>query len=190
MSEPIAITELIHRWRNGDRGAQESLINAVYPVMREIAAQRLRRAPIHFTLRTTELAHEAYLRLAGADVDFKDRNHFYAVAARAIRNVVVDHLRAQGAEKRGRDLPFVPLDLAAEEAGEDEIDLRVDWLTVHEALNELEAIDPHSARIVEFKFFCGLTTDEIAVAADISRATVVRDWRFARAWLARRLGAH
>jgi len=189
MAESIAITELLARWRAGDREAENALMEAVYPVMREIAAHRLRRTPSNFTLRPTELANEAYTRLAGVNVDWKDRSHFFAVATRAIRNVVIDHQRAQDAQKRGRDLPFVPLELAAEEAAEDTVDLRVDWLTVHDALNELEGIDAHSARIVEFKFFSGFTTDEIAEASGVSRATVVRDWRFARAWLARRLGA-
>ena len=189
MVESIAITELLTRWRAGDREAEAALMQSVYPVMRGIAAQRLRSASPDLTLRPTELANEAYTRLTGVDVNWKDRAHFFAVATHAIRNIVIDHQRAQNAQKRGRDVPFVPLELAAEEAGADSVDLRVDWLTVHDALNELEIIDAQSARTVEFKFFSGLTTEEIAEAMSVSRATVVREWRFARAWLAKRLGA-
>lgn len=165
-------------------------MQAVYPALRDIARARLRYAPADFTLRATELVHEAYSRLANSSVDWESRAHFFAIAACAIRNIVVDYQREQGAEKRGGNLPFVPLDLAAEEAADGEVDLRVDWIAVHEALNELEGVDAQSARIVELKFFSGLTTDEIADAAAISRATVVREWRFARAWLAERLGAN
>jgi len=162
-------------------------MRVVYPIMREIARARLRRAPGDFTLSATELANEAYMRLAGGNVDWKDRAHFFAVAARAIRNVVVDYMRSQGREKRGGTLPFVPLDLAADVAGEDAVDLRIDWLGVDAALSELQILDAGIARVVELKFFSGLTTEEIAKAASVSRATVARDWRFARSWLANRL---
>jgi RNA polymerase sigma factor (TIGR02999 family) len=184
------ITALLGRWRSGDRDAEAELMRLVYPVMRDIARMRVKRMPSDFTLRATELANEAYTRLALGDIDWKDRAHFFAVAARAIRNIVIDHVRAQNAEKRGGDLPFVPLELAADVAAEELIDLRVDWLSVHTALDELELLDAGVSRVVELKFFSGLNTDEIAEAAGISRATVVRDWRFARAWLADRLGAN
>jgi RNA polymerase sigma factor (TIGR02999 family) len=183
------ITGLLQRWRGGSRDAEDELMRAVYPILRDLARARLRRTPGDFTLRATELANEAYTRLSGVDVDWKDRVHFFAVAARAIRNIVVDHIRAQASEKRGGDLPFVSLELATEVAGDDTVDARVDWLSVHAALDELELLDANIARVVELKFFSGLTTDEIAEAASISRATVVRDWRFARAWLADKLGA-
>ena len=183
------ITALLGRWRAGDRAAEAELMQLVYPVMRDLARLRVRRMPSDFTLRATELANEAYTRLAQSDVDWRDRAHFFAVAARAIRNTVVDYVRAQTADKRGGDLPFVPLELAAEVAGEDTIDLRVDWLSVHTALDELESFDAEISRVVELKFFSGLNTDEIAEATGVSRATVVRDWRFARAWLADRLSA-
>jgi RNA polymerase sigma factor (TIGR02999 family) len=183
------ITGLLQRWRGGNRKAEDELMRVVYPVLRDIARVRLRHVPGDFTLRATELANEAYERLSGSDVNWQDRAHFFAVAARAIRNIVVDYVRAQGAEKRGGDLPFVPLELAADVAGNDSVDVRVDWLSVHAALDELEELDASIALVVELKFFSGMTTDEIADAASVSRATVVRDWRFARAWLADRLGA-
>ncbi len=165
-------------------------MRAVYPVLRDIARARLRRTPNEFTLQATELVNEAYARLVHSKhTDWKDRVHFFAVAARAIRNVVVDYLRARNAEKRGGDLPFVTLDSILDEAADSTIDLRVDWITVHTALNELEIRDAKGARLVELKFFSGLTTEEIAEAMHISRASVVREWRFARAWLVNRLSA-
>lgn len=182
------VTDLLSAWRSGEAEAEADLLRVAYPVLREIARARMRRLPSDFTLQATELVNEAYQRLfQGAGVDYRDRTHFFAVAARAIRNVVVDHLRERGSEKRGGALPFVDLDAVDDEAIASEIDLRVDWIAVHGALDELEQKDPRSARIVELKFFSGLTTDEIADALGSSRATVVRDWRFARAWLATRL---
>lgn len=183
------ITELLKAWREGSRSAEAELMRLVYPILRDLARVRVGRLRSGFTLRATELVNEAYTRLAGSDIDWQNRAHFFAVAARAIRNVVIDYVRAQGAEKRGGDLPFVPLELAADAAGDDMVDLRVDWLSVHSALNDLETLDADVAHLVELKFFSGLTTDEIAAATSTSRATVVRDWRFARAWLADRLGA-
>ncbi|WP_257386137.1 ECF-type sigma factor [Tahibacter caeni] len=180
----VDITALLARWRNGDRDAENALMNAVYPLLRELAQMRLRRAGGNPTLSATELVNEAYARLARGDgVDYQNRTHFFAVAARAIRNFVVDYLRARGSEKRGGGLPFVELDKADETPADDLIDLRTDWLAVHEALNRLELVDRECARMVELKFFSGLTTEEIAEASGVSRATVVRNWRFAKAWL-------
>lgn len=186
--DQVEITALLNEWRAGQADAEAALMRAVYPMLRDIARARLRRAPNDFTLQATELVNEAYARVVqGKAVEWKDRIHFFAVMARVIRNVIVDHLRSGGAEKRGGDLPFVPLDSVAEHAAESSIDLRVDWLSVHAALDELEARDAKGARIVELKFFSGLTTEEIAEVTAISRASVVREWRFARAWLATRL---
>lgn len=163
-------------------------MNAVYPLLRDIARARMQRAPGDLTLQATDLVNEAYARLAqGRLPDWQNRAHFFAVAARAIRNVVVDHQRTRGAEKRGGELPFVSIEAATEEVADDVIDLSVDWLVVHEALDGLEQCDATAARIVELKFFSGLTTDEIAGVLGVSRATVVREWRFARAWLVARL---
>ncbi|WP_257386141.1 ECF-type sigma factor [Tahibacter caeni] len=181
------ITALLSRWRGGDREAESALLDAVYPALRDIARKQL-HGQRDFTLSATELAHETYARLCrNTGIDFHDRGHFYAIAARAARHFVIDYVRSRDSEKRGSGLPFVALDELAEEVADDRIDLRVDWLAVHEALVELERKDRDSARIVELKFFSGLTTEEIAEAVGMSRATVVRDWRFAKAWLAGRL---
>jgi len=183
------ITGLLRAWKAGDAAAEGELMRLVYPVLRDIARVRSARESAEFTLRPTDLANEAYLRLAGYPVEWQDRAHFFAVSARMIRNIVVDHVRARGTEKRGGDLPFVSLDLAHETVGEDGIDLRVDWLGVHSALDELQALHARVAHVVELKFFSGLTNEEIAAATGSSRSNVVRDWRFARSWLAVRLGA-
>lgn len=186
------ITILLERWRNGEKPAADALLQAVYPVLRDIARSRLLRTPGDFTLSATELANETYARLAGKkSIEYRDRTHFFAMAARAIRYYVIDHVRARNSEKRGGQLPFVPLhELGADEPGSsDGIDLRVDWLAVHAALDALERIDQGCAQIVELKFFSGLTLDEIAEATGISRASVVRNWRFAKAWLADQLQA-
>lgn len=182
------ITVLLARWRNGDAGAAEALFNAVHPAMRALAQARLQRSA-ELTLSATEIANEAYLRLArGSTIDFRDRGHFLAVSARAMRNIVVDHCRARGRDKRGGRLPFARLDeINADDGSHELIDLRVDWLAVHEALEQYERIDTDGAQVVEMKVFSGMTTEEIATARGTSTATVVRNWRFAKAWLAERL---
>jgi RNA polymerase sigma factor (TIGR02999 family) len=188
--DPASLTALLSQWRRGDRSIEPQLMQQVYPVLRQIAQSRLNRAGAVLTFSATELANETYARLVQAEsLPWADRRHFYAVAALATRNFVVDHLRARDTFKRGGDLPLVSLselDDSSEPA--DAIDLRYDWLGLHAALTELEALNPVCARVVELKFFSGLTSDEIADACDVSRATVVRHWRFARAWLLERLG--
>lgn len=180
------ITALLARWREGDRGAESALLEKIYPALRDIARSRLRG--LNVTLSTTDLAHETYARLSrGATVDYRDRSHFFAVAARATRHFIIDHLRSRLSDKRGGGMPIIPLDDIEGDVMQEGLDLGVDWVAVHEALNALERIDSDSARIVELKFFSGLTTDEIAETIGFSRATVVRSWRFAKAWLADRL---
>ncbi|WP_313917158.1 ECF-type sigma factor [Tahibacter sp.] len=180
------ITALLARWREGDRAAEPELLRTIYPALRDIARARLRGADL--TLSATELAHETYLRLSRNEaIEFQDRGHFFAVAARATRHFVIDYLRARNSDKRGGGLPFATLDEIADDIVDDCIDLSVDWLAVDEAMTVLEEVDAASAQVVELKFFSGMTTDEIATAMDVSRATVVRDWRFAKAWLADRL---
>lgn len=182
------ITALLARWRDGDRGAEAALFRQVYPALRDIARARLRGSDL--TLSATELAHETYARLSrGAAIDYRDRGHFFSVAARATRHFVIDYLRTRDNRKRGGRAPFVALDEHADAVVYDDINLDVDWIAVHEALVVLETVDGDGARVVELKFFSGLTTDEIAETLGVSRATVVRNWRFAKAWLTDRLGA-
>ena len=184
------ITGLLQAWIDGDREAENALLNAVYPVLRDIARARLRRQPGGLTLSATEIAHEAYAKLAQAsDIGFKNRAHFYAVAARAVRHIVIDYARARDSDKRGGRQPVVSLDAVDQADHAASIDMEVDWLSVHDALEELTKLDESCARVVELKFFSGLSNEEIAETTHVSRATVIREWRFARAWLADRLGA-
>ncbi|HSX59472.1 MAG TPA: ECF-type sigma factor [Tahibacter sp.] len=180
-----AITDLLERWRAGEADAADALMRAVYPMLREIAGMRLRRYARGATLQPTELANEAYARLHQARAtDWRDRAHFFAFSARVIRNLAVDHVRARGRDKRGGDVVLVPLADAHELP---QLAPDVDVLAIDRVLSELEREDAELAQIVELKFFSGLETDEIAEACGISRATVVRRWRYARAWLAARL---
>lgn len=187
-----AITQLLNRWRGGDRDAERELITVLYPALKHLAKSRLARSGSGLTLRPTELVHEVYERLFQVtNIEWTDRTHFLAVAANAIRNIVVDHVRARQSEKRGGGIDMVPL----HELGDDadlpslDIDLDRDWIGMDRVLVDMEKTIPVSARLVELKFFAGMNTDEIAAAMSISRATVVREWRFARAYIAERLGA-
>jgi RNA polymerase sigma factor (TIGR02999 family) len=183
MSDEAQITQWLAGWRAGDAAAGDALMRAVYPVLRSLAQARLNRhAHQPLTLRATELANEAYMRLhQQRATDWQDRVHFFSFSAKVIRGLAVDHVRARGSEKRGGGAAHVTLEQAQ---GESISGQQLDVLAVDQALNALEREDVLVARIVELKFFSGLDTDEIAAACDISRATVVRHWRYARAWLA------
>jgi len=179
------LTRLLHQWGTGDAKALEELIELVYPELRRIAARYLQGRQGQ-TLQSTALVHEAYLRLAGRqEMHWKDRSHFYAVAARIIRGILVDHYRAQRATKRGGDAERVTLEesVLTPAASSDPVDL----LDLDAALNELEHLDPQQARIVELRYFAGLSIEETAHVAGVSPATVKRDWLVARAWIRRRL---
>jgi RNA polymerase sigma-70 factor, ECF subfamily len=173
------LTHLIRRWQGGDNEARETLMALVYRRVCAIAAQSLQRQG-GATLTPTELAHEALLRLLGADAAWVDRRHFFHVVAQAARQVLVDHARKRLAEKRGSGSDALPLS-QAEGLGRDDRD--ADLVRVDEALSELAASDERQARIVEMTYFGGFSREEIAQALQTSVSTVDRDLRFARAWL-------
>lgn len=177
------ITALLHDWRSGDKSAEHELVTLLYPILREQAQVQLRRTP-NATLRTTELAHEAYVRLREQHgVDWQNRNHFLAISATVIRRVLVDYLRARAAEKRGGQVAVVPLqDLLDSDhpLGSDGLD----WIALDQALTEFAKVEPDTARVVELRLFGGLSVEEIAEVCGSSVATVGRQWRFARAWIA------
>ncbi len=182
---PGDITLLLRRMDAGDAAAQEVLYVTIQGQLRELANDFVRGQPAEATLGTTALVNEAYLRLAGGpEGEWKDRRHFFAVAAMAMRSVLVDHARRKRAAKRGGDMERVPLDgLAApfeERAG--------DLLDLDEALDELAALHARVAKVVELRFFGGLTCAEAGKVLGVSTATVEREWEFARAWLRERLG--
>jgi RNA polymerase sigma factor (TIGR02999 family) len=184
--EESQITALLQRWRSGDVDAFDRLIPIVYERLRELAHQRLRGAPGERSLNTTALVHEAYLKLADSpNTPIENRNHFLAIASRVMRSVLVDHARSRTAVKRGAGLATVELQ---ESLWIDNVDL--DAVTeLDEALKNLEKLDARQSQIIEHRFFGGLSLEETAAIMGISLATVKRDLRTARAWLANELGA-
>ncbi len=185
-TEKPDLTALLSRWRAGDVEARDELLVAVYPALRAMAQQQLGPDARHFTLRPTELAHEAFLRLQSQRLGWENREHFQAIVATVLRRVVVDYLRRRGNSKRGGGTPFVPLSELAE-SEVPLIDDSVDWVQLDAALTGLEAEDPDLARVVELKFYSGMKTAEIALVMASSVATVGRQWRFAKAWLGQHL---
>jgi RNA polymerase sigma-70 factor, ECF subfamily len=187
MSESGAATELLRRW-----GAQEEapaeLMTLVYDELRRLARAYLRRERSGHTLQPTALVHEAYLRLIDQRcVDWRNRAQFVGLAAMMMRRILVNHERDRAAVKRGGHADRVPLTLAGNGLAVDQSPL--DVIAIHEALDRLQALDARKGRIVELKFFGGLTTDEVAELMAVSPATVERDWTFARAWLRDALGS-
>jgi RNA polymerase sigma factor (TIGR02999 family) len=179
------ITHLLHEWSAGDERALEELTPLVYEELRKQATRYLRRERQGHTLQTTALIHEAYLRLVDArDVEWQGRAHFFAIAANLMRRILVDHARRRDAHKRGGDHVRLPLDEALAIAEESHVDL----LALDEALDRLAAFDAQQARVVELRFFSGLSVEEAAAALGVSPRTVKSDWALARAWLRREIG--
>lgn len=178
--EALRVSELLDAYRRGDDSALEKLVPLVYDDLRLLARRQRRRLPAGETLNTTALVHEVYLKLRGnAGPGWQDRAHFLAVASRAMRQILVDYARRRGAGKRGAGAAVLPLDErdAAVARDADRI------LALDEALEGLGRLDPRLPRIVECRFFGGLTEEETAQALGVSTRTVQRDWLRARAWL-------
>jgi RNA polymerase sigma factor (TIGR02999 family) len=178
-----AITQLLRQWSCGDKAALNELMPVVYEQLRKLASRCMRAERPDHTLRTTGLVHEAYLRLIDSDVNWQDRVHFFAVSARLLRRILVDHAKANKRQKRGGGAEVIPLDEALvvgpqSPAGLLELDI---------ALNHLAEQDKRKSEIVELLCFGGLTYDETAAALNISPATVHRDLQLAKAWLHREL---
>ena len=180
---PGAVTRLLQAWSRGDAQARDELMPVVYRELRRRAAAYLWRDRRGHTLRPTDLVHEVYLRLCAQNAGFKNREHFFGVASRLMRRILVDHARARGAAKRGRGILRVTLDegLAAQ------LPAQPDLLELDSALDELASLDERQVRLVELRFFGGLTMEEAAQALGISLATANREWAHAKAWLFRRL---
>jgi RNA polymerase sigma factor (TIGR02999 family) len=176
---PEGLTALLEGWSGGDRGAREQLFSLVYRELRRRAASQLRRERRDHTLRPTELVHEAYIRLSQQHPRWQSRIQFYTVASQIMRRILVDHARARLSRKRPDPAVRVSLD-------EDLVDPNVpdfDVVALDDALEDLSRMDLRQGRIVELRFFGGLTSEEIAEALGVSVATVQREWRLARAWL-------
>ncbi|BCS31197.1 DNA-directed RNA polymerase sigma-70 factor [Luteitalea sp. TBR-22] len=174
-------TWLLQRWSGGDAAALDALMPAVHAELRRLARSYMRREREGHTLEPTALVHEAYLRLVDQQhVRWQSRGHFFAIAAQAMRRVLVDHARAHVADKRGGGAERVTISgLPADGASQD-----LDVLWLHEALEALARLDARQARVVELRYFAGMTVEEVAAATDTSPATVKRDWDSARRFLA------
>jgi RNA polymerase sigma factor (TIGR02999 family) len=180
------VTDLLRRWNGGDKQALEQLVPVVYKELRRLAQYHLQRERAGHTLQSTALVHEVYLRLRGADEpEWENRAHFFAVAARMMRRILVDHSRRHGADKRGGSATSVPLDEALVIPLQERQE--VDLLALDEAMEQLHATDPRKCQVVEMRFFAGLAAKEIATVLGTTEATVRRDWVIAKAWLYRYL---
>jgi RNA polymerase sigma-70 factor (ECF subfamily) len=179
------ITGMLRDWHQGDRGALDQLVPLIEPALRRIAKQRLGRiGSPDSTLTTTSLVQEAYVRLLGGrKVDWQGRAHFFALCAEIMRGILVDHARARQAAKRGGGAPHVPLEEAMVVSEERISNL----VAIDDALRELAKIDPRKGRVIELRFFGGLTVEETAEVLKISPDSVTRDWRLARMWLMREM---
>ncbi len=181
---PGGITQLLLRWSEGDSSAREKLMPLVYEELRRLAAKYLRRERLNHTLQPTALVNEAYLRLIDQQkVEWQNRAQFFGLAAKLMRNILVDHARSHQAAKRGGEQYSVSLSRADQVSAASVVDL----VALHETLERLTTHDPQKSNIVELRFFGGLTIEETAEVLDISHATVERDWKMARAWLRREL---
>ena len=178
-----AITELLEAWRNGNGDAARSLVPLIYEELRVLARRQLGGNRSE-TLRTTALVHEAYLKLGRRSrLAVEDRQHFFAIASKAMRQLIVDHARRRAAEKRGGQVALVSL----EDADAPIAARAAEIVALNEALDRLSAVDEWLARVVELRFFAGLSVEETADALDCSPRTIKRDWRKARAFLHREL---
>jgi RNA polymerase sigma factor (TIGR02999 family) len=178
------ITRLLRRWQGGESDAREALVAAVYEQVRAIARRTVSANP-GATLSATDLAHEALIRMLGADADWADRRHFYNVVAQATRQILVDAARRRLRDKRGGGALPVSLSAADQVAAAGDEDL----VRIDEALGQLAAQDPRRAQVIELTYFGGLDRGEVAASLGVSVPTVDRDLRFGRAWLRRALGA-
>jgi len=178
------VTELLARWRDGEMAARDALLAIVYDELRRIAQRQFRRERDDHTLQPTGLVHEAFVRLVGQHVvPASDRGQFFAVAAQMMRRILVDHARARRASKRGGG--EAPITLVDEH--QVSVDRGIDLVRLDEALHALAELDPEQARLVELRYFAGLTIEDTAAALGVSPATVKREWATAKAWLRREL---
>jgi RNA polymerase sigma factor (TIGR02999 family) len=185
------VTDLLGELRQGNRAALDELVPIVYDELRGIASRQLAGERAGHTLQTTALVHEAFLKLVGLDrIDWQGRAHFFAVAARLMRQILVDYAERRGAQKRGGGLVRVPLDegtLTVAPGGASEGAQLDSLVSLDAALRRLETTDARQGRVVECRFFAGMSVEETAEALEVSPGTVKRDWRLARAWLNREL---
>jgi RNA polymerase sigma factor (TIGR02999 family) len=178
------ITKLLQGWRGGDRAALDALVPVVYKELHRLAHCELRKERPDHTLQSTALVHEAYFRLVGQSLpQWESRTHFFAIAAQLMRQILVDYARRHRASKRGSGVCMLTLDDAVVLPQRKDVDV----VAIDDALNTLAEVDPRQSRIVELRFFAGLSLQEISEVMGIATATVQRDWTAARAWLHREI---
>lgn len=183
--KPNNITILLNQVTKGDNIALNEILPIVYNELRKISSKYLRNEYRKHTLQTTELVHEAYLKLIGSNqLSWESRYHFFRIAAKSMRQILVDYARKKKSLKRGEGKTQLPLEEANIIVGESEEQI----LNLNDALNKLEALGERSSKVVELRFFSGLSLEETAEVLDVSVATVKRDWKFAKAWLYREMG--
>jgi RNA polymerase sigma factor (TIGR02999 family) len=181
---PSQVTDLLQGWRGGDRDALDALVPLVYKELRRLAHFQLRDERYDHTLQSAVLVHEAYVRLVGLKAPpWESRTHFFAIAAQLMRQILVDYARRHGAEKRGGSMCKLSLDDVMAVSRKKAVDV----VALDEALQELARIDARQSRVVELRYFAGLSLEEISEALQIGPATVQRDWTAARAWLHREI---
>lgn len=179
------VTQLLAQWTDGDPRALDALLPLVYDELRRLARSYLQRERSDHTLQSTALVHEAYLRLVDQNVSWQNRAHFFGIAAQMMRRILVDHARGHNSAKRGEGVCKVTLDEEIVSAGQRDLDV----IALDEALTNLARFDPQQSRIVELRFFAGLSIEDTSEILKISPATVKRDWAMAKAWLFREMHA-
>lgn len=185
---PRNVTQMLANWRNGDSAALNELLPVIYDELRQLAAGYLRRESAGHTLQATALVNEAYLRLVDqTQVNWQNRAHFFGAAANLMRQILIQHARAKHAEKRGGDAQKLYLDEVSGLVDNLVKEQNLDLLALDDALNRLATIAPQQSRVVELRFFAGLSIEETAEALGISPATIKREWNMAKAWLHREL---
>ena len=183
-SDSPDITGLLHSWKEGDKSALDQLVPLIYPELRRLAGSHIRRERTGHTLQATDLVHEAFIRLAGGkNPSWENRLHFYSIAARLMRQVLVDHAREHAAQKRGGGVKAMPLDESLVFSEDNASDL----LAIDLAIESLNKMDERKAQIFEMRFFSGLTAEEIATVMNLSAVSIRRELRLATAWVRRSL---
>ena len=181
---PHEVTEILDKWRDGDPDAAERLFPLVYDELKQRARYFLSGERLDHTLQPTALVHEAYIRMAGdAQMPAEDRGHFYAIASKVMRRILVDHARRHNAEKRGGAMERVTFEESTVIAGSSAAEI----VDLDDALHRLEELDERKCRVVEMRFFGGLSEQEVAESLGVTSKTVQRDWQFAKLWLFREL---
>ena len=187
MSDPNPqgdVTKLLADWSSGDQGALNKVMPLVYSELHRIARRAWSQQPHNNTIQPTELINEAYLKLANVEnATFQDRCHFFAVACKAMRQILVNHAKSRLSDKRGRGVAHVSIDDVQPAVHEEASEI----VALHEALEALQALDPRKSMVVEMRYFGGLSIEETAAAMGVSIGTVNRDWRLARSWLIREM---